>query len=399
MADAETWRLWATVRSMQFFPAWEAMTDAFRGGGLHLGGRRGVTIGWSGSYAGLPCLGFKATAGSDPAGHLHVVGIRVPGVRFPWLSLEVADFTQSGPGLPIEPDFDLAWRVSSAHPQFARDVLSEAMRQLLATAAADFSEIWFEHDAVLLSARGDVGPEDVDRYLDLLRRMVDVIGSRVLDAVRPRPYQRALAASAYPAAPAPALRAVAPRPVAREGATWLEWAGLRGWLYYPNAREIVERFNQGPVPAGRFAHGFVGRFGELPCFGWQWISEPEGGVKIRQVLCVRRPGLQMHPVRLTVENALLSELIGTNDIEVGDPTFDSRWRVTSADAEAARRQLGPAVWRFFTAPDTPDFSQLWLEREVAAVVIDAPVSRPAVDGYLRFLHDVIGAVAHNVGRA
>ncbi|MFD0867223.1 hypothetical protein ACFQ06_15590, partial [Tessaracoccus lubricantis] len=196
--------------------------------------------------------------------------------------------------------------------------------------------------------------------------------------------------------PTPAIRTVQPRPVVRRGTTWQEWAGLRGWLYYANAREIVERFNHGPVPAGRFAHGFVGRFGSLPCFGWQWVSPPETGARIRQVLCVRHPGLAMHPVRVTLEDELLSELMGASDIEVGDPTFDARWRVTSSDADAARRQLGPAVWRFFTAPTTPAFSQLWLEREVAAVVIDGPAPREQVDGYLRFLHDIIGAVAHNV---
>ncbi|WP_040283570.1 hypothetical protein [Tessaracoccus massiliensis] len=396
MANAEHWRHWATMRGLQFFPAWEAMNGAFRGGGMHLGGHRAITLGWSGSFSGLPCFGFRATAGSDPAGHLHVVGIRVPGVRFPWLSIEVADFTARGPGLPIEAEFDLAWRVSSAHPQFARDVLTEAMRQVLSTASADFSEIWFEHDAILLSARGRVDPEHVDRYLALLRGMVDAFDSRVLDAIRPRPYQRAL--PSYPAAATPALRAVAARPVQRLGTSWQEWAGLRGWLYYANAREIVERFNQGPVPAGRFAHGFVGRFGDLPCFGWQWVSGPDG-TKVRQVMCVRRPGMTMHPVRLTAENELLSELIGSNDIEVGDPTFDARWRVTSSDAEAARRLLGPAVWRFFTAPNTLEFSQLWLEREVAAVVIDGPVRREHVDGYLRFLHDIVGAVAHGVGAA
>ncbi|MCG6568772.1 hypothetical protein [Tessaracoccus sp. ZS01] len=394
MADAEAWRHWATLRNLHFFPAWEAMTGTFRGGGLHVGGQRAITVGWSGTYAGLPCFGFRATAGSDPAGHLHVVALRVPGVRFPWLSIEVADFTQSGPGIPIEADFDLAWRVSAAHPQFANDVLNEAVRQLLIPITADFSEIWFEHDAVLLSARGRVDPEHVDRYLDLLRKMVDAIDSRVLDAIRPRPYQRAL--PAYLTASAPALRTAAPRPVVRRGTTWQEWAGQRGWLYYANAREIVERFNQGPVPSGRFVHGFVGRFGDLPCFGWQWISAPEQGTKIRQVLCVRRPGLVMNPVRLTAENALLAELMGTSDIEVGDPTFDARWRVTSSDADATRRLLGPAVWRFFTAPTTPEFSQLWLEREVAAVVIEGPAPREHVDGYLRFLHDIIGAVAHTV---
>ncbi|MFD0866324.1 hypothetical protein ACFQ06_10980, partial [Tessaracoccus lubricantis] len=194
MANADAWLHWATLRRMRFFPAWESMAGTFRGGGLHLGGRRGITMGWSGTYAGLPCFGFRATAGTDPAGHLHVVALRVPGVRFPWLSIEVADFTQAGPGIAIEPDFDLAWRVSAAHPQFARDVLTEAVRQLLTPITADFSEIWFEHDAVLLCARGLVEPEHVDRYLDLLRRLVDAVDSRVLDAIRPRPFQRALPA-------------------------------------------------------------------------------------------------------------------------------------------------------------------------------------------------------------
>lgn len=397
MANAELWRHWAALRNLQFFPAWEAMTDTFRGGRLHLGGRRAITMGWSGSFAGLPCFGFRATAGADPGGHLYVVALRVPGVRFPWLSIEVADFTEAGPGLPIEPEFDLAWRVSGAHPQFARDVLAEAVRQVLGAVVADFSEIWFEHDAVLLGARGQVAPEHIDRYLELLRRLVDAIDSRVLDAIRPRPYPRAR--SAYPATATPALRSVPARPMLRPGRTWQEWAGLRGWLYYANAGEIVERFSQSPVPEGRFVHGFVGRFGELPCFGWQWVSARDGGAKIRQVLCVRQPGLQLRPVKLTRDDMLLSELVGGGDIEVGDPTFDARWRVTSADAEAARRQLGPAVWRFFTAPSTPDFSQLWLDGEVISLVTDGPLGFEDVDGYLRFLHDIMGAVAHNVGPA
>ena len=67
--------------------------------------------------------------------------------------------------------------------------------------------------------------------------------------------------------------------------------------------------------------------------------------------------------------------------------------MTSSDAAAARRLLGPAVWRFFTAPSPPEFSQLWLEREVAAVVIEGSAAREHVDVYLRFLHDVVGAIS------
>ena len=385
----EEWVHWARERHLLYQPLWPAMATAFRGGGLHRGGMRTITRGFSGTFGGLPCFGYLAGAGADPSGELQIVGLRLAGVTFPMLSLQEADFVADEPGIPIEEEFDLRWRVSAAHHGFARDVMSEAARRLLIDVVPDFSHIWFERDAVLLSARGDVSTAAVDRYLGLLRALVDAIPSRVLDALRPRPF-----APALPAYQQVSRQPVAPPMIARtQLVSWRVWAARRGWLYYDNAREIVERFNHGPVPGGRFTDAFVGKFGTLPCFGWRWIAGTGPRPQVRHVICLRQPGLTFPTVRLTQEDALLAELVGRGDIEVGDPTFDDRWRVTAEEPEAAREVLTPGVWRLFASPQLPPFGQVWFERDVAAVVTEGPIAPESVDGYLRFLHDVMGAVA------
>ena len=221
------------------------------------------------------------------------------------------------------------------------------------------------------------------------RALVDAIPSRVLDALRPRPF-----APALPAYQQVSRQPVAPPMIARtQLVSWRVWAARRGWLYYDNAREIVERFNHGPVPGGRFTDAFVGKFGTLPCFGWRWIAGTGPRPQVRHVICLRQPGLTFPTVRLTQEDALLAELVGRGDIEVGDPTFDDRWRVTAEEPEAAREVLTPGVWRLFASPQLPPFGQVWFERDVAAVVTEGPIAPESVDGYLRFLHNVMGAVA------
>ena len=99
--------------------------------------------------------------------------------------------------------------------------------------------------------------------------------------------------------------------------------------------------------------------------------------------------MDVEPVRVTLDNALLTELVGSGDIEVGDPVFDSRWRVTSSSPESARAALTPAVWKLMGEPFVPRFAQLWFEHDVAAVIIDKPGGPDRVDDYLAFLHKLV----------
>ena len=74
----EEWVHWARERHLLYQPLWPAMATAFRGGGLHRGGMRTITRGFSGTFGGLPCFGYLAGAGADPSGELQVVarGVR-----------------------------------------------------------------------------------------------------------------------------------------------------------------------------------------------------------------------------------------------------------------------------------------------------------------------------------
>lgn len=394
---------WALERGMRIYAPWPSMRGVFRGGEMFDGGDRELTSGWSGTLGGLPVFGFQAAAGADPDGQLYVVAVRLPGVSFPAMTLMEAGYVTKEPDIPIEPAFDLHWKVSARSQAFARDLIGPEMRKVLIDILPDFSQIWFERDAVLLGARGDISATAVERYLHLLRRLVDTMPTRVLNALRhpgavgrqfpmpvvrpmaPTPRMMPLQRPGLPATSQPRR----PQPGMAPANEWAVWAASRGWLHYPNGREIAERFNRGPLPGGRHIDAFAGRFGELPCFGWRTVTGTGGEATIRQVLCVRKPTLDLEPVRVTLEDPLLTELVGSGDIEVGDPDFDSRWRVTSESPESARAALTPAVWKLMGEPFVPRFAQLWFERDVAAVITDRPIGPDRVDDHLAFLHRLV----------
>lgn len=379
---------WVRERGMEFYPMWPAMRGMFRGGEMFDGGDRQLFDGWAGMLGGLPVFGFQAAAGSDPDGPLYVVGVRLPGITFPGLTMMESGFDGEVPAVPIDPVFDLSWKVSARNPTFARDLVSRPMQAVLIDITPDFSQIWLERDAVLLSARGGVSATAVERYLQLLRRLVDTMPTRVLDALRtpkapaPTPWPTPTRHPQFPPT-------VALPPVSGIGNEWGAWATRRGWMHYPSGREVAERMNRGPLPTGRHIDAFVGRFGELPCFGWRTITGTGEQSRIRQVLCIRRPGLDLNPVKVTLDDAMLTELVGSGDIEVGDPDFDSRWRVTSRSPESARAVLTPAVWKLMGEPFVPEFAQLWFEHDVAAVITDRAIGPDRVDEYLVFLHKLI----------
>jgi hypothetical protein len=177
---------------------------------------------------------------------------------------------------------------------------------------------------------------------------------------------------------------------------WAGWAARRGWVHYPAARELAERVRHLPWSPSLATDGFVGKFGSLPAFGWRLSSRSGAAGGARSVICLRQPGLTVAPsVRLSRDDALLSQLVGGADVTVGAPQFDDQWRVTSESPSVARGLLRPAVWRLFTA-DVPPFAELWFERDVATVVTAGPVRPDGVDGYLRFLHDVLSAVVREL---
>lgn len=391
---------WASARRWKYVPVWDAMRTTFRGGGL-ASGTRYVTHGWVGTYGGMPCFGFLSGPGAAPVGQLQVIAVNVPGVRFPALTLREASFATSPGGVPLDSEFDLYWEVITSSERFAVDLFDESMRRELMGMVPDFFQLWFEHDAVLVSSLIPIEPGMIDRYLTFLRRLIDLIPAHVLAKLRAEIQpQRAAALAGNPLKAletvAPSRPLVAQRPALSVADQWRLWAQERGWLYAPNASNIVERYNHAPLPkteGASFTEGFVGKFGDLPCFGWRSTVQLGERQSVRHALCVRRPGLVLKPVRITLEDPLLAELVGSGDIQVGDPSFDDRWRVTSEDPDFARKLLVPEVWSAFMEPGVPSFKQLWFERDVVAVITEGPIPPAAVDNYLRFLHLVLSTAS------
>lgn len=398
---------WARERGMVSHPLWPAMRGIFRAGRMFAGGDRELSDGWAGTLGGLPVFGFHAAASGDPDGPMYVVGVQLPGITFPSLTLMEAGLDNDSAAVPIDVVFDLRWKVVAPNQRFATDLLGQQMRDLLIDIQPDFSHIWLERDAVLLAARGGISATALERYLHLLRRLVDSMPTRVLDALRRAPAAMAPGQPALPLRqPPPRLLQQPPRlpvlpstpmlaaPRLAPGNDWALWSARRGWLYHANGREIAERFNHGPLPGGRHVDAFAGKFGELPVFGWRTVTGAGAAATLRQVICVRKPGMSLQPVRVTLDNQVLTELIGSDDIDVGDPFFDERWRITSESPDSAKAALTPAVWKLMGEPFVPRFAQLWFERDVTAVITEKAIGPEQVDDYLTFLHKLISLVGH-----
>lgn len=374
----DDWEPWARQRAWLFRRGWHHILGSFRGGGLGAGVRRAVEQGFEGRFGNYACLGFRATAGTDVWGGFDVVGLRVPGAQFPPLTVVPVLATLEGPRVDIGPDFDLEWQASSPSQDFARDVL--VLDTLPALRRVEFEYLWFERDAVLLSTRRRLDQEGVDEALTALHAFVEAIPVEVLRAVgagRPTAARPSISTPGWPTAtlrPSPRIRPTAPLDSSPE--SWRTWCAQRGWVF-TTARDIHGRLRY-KVPVAAEGPGFVGKFGELPVFGF-------GAVPRRNVVGVRVPGLGMPRVTIHTDDRLIAELIG-GGVEVGDHEFDIAWRIESPDPDGALRLLVPPARARFD--EAPPFDRLWFGGDAVALLTSHALVPGDVDGLLTWLHSV-----------
>lgn len=346
--------LWAWDHGWRHIPSWPELRGRFLGIDHPHTSDRIIEDGIAGTYGDRACFGFRAVSWTGLIGPVHVLGIQVKRARFPLLCLE-----RMGPP-SSEARFDSVWR-ASGNARLADDVLTRKVQAHLLQMPSLATRVWFEHDAVLVGGSADIAPHHLDVLLADLSHLIDLLPSEVVEKVtgrrRPRPTQE----------------------------TWRQWTAARRWIFQPNARDLAERVHHSPLPStpGGFINGFIGRFSESPCFGWH-----TAGGKRCHVVCVRRPGLAMSTVRITPENRLLAELVGAGDITIGDPHFDDAWHVSSPDPDGARGLLRPQVWRHIDSDHRPAFAQLWLERDIVAVITDRILRPEEIDHYLGFLRAI-----------
>lgn len=367
------WEAWAAGRGWIFHRGWPHILAQFGGGGLRKGVMREVPMGIEGRFGEYPCLAFFATAGSDPWGGYGVVGLRVPGAQFPMLSIASVLETLEGPRVEVGSDFDVEWQAVASSPAFARDVLVPAVVSQLSR--VEFECLWFERDAILFSTRRDLTVEDIDEYLTALHAIVDAIPVRVLAAV-----------GAGRALPVPQPPLVRPGPMARQrfqfgtsADAWRAWTAQRQWLF-ASSEDIHGRLKY-KLPVTPDGHGFVGKFGDLPVFGFQ--ASP-----LRNVVGVRIPGTRLPVVALNKDDEVMVELMGAGDLEVGDPAFDYTWRIRTDDVDGARLLLRPQLRQRFD--EAPPFDRLWFGGDSIALVTTQAIAPGSVDGLLTWLLDIAG---------
>lgn len=362
------WEHWTRSRSWLFHRGWAQILGRFTGGGLRKGVMRDVPMAFEGRFGEYPCFGFRATAGSDPWGGFDVVALRVPGAQFPTLTVAPVLATLEGSPITLGADFDLEWQAVSTSSAFGRDVLNGAVADQLRR--VEFENFWFEHDCILFSTRRELTGQDLDEYLTVLHRIVDAIPVKVLAAV-----------GAGRALPVPQPPAVRPGPVARQRhqfgtstEAWRTWTTSRQWMFI-TAREIHSRLKY-RIPVAPEGHGFVGKFGDLPVYGFS-------AAPLRNVVGVRIPGVTLPIVTVHKDDQVLAELMGGGDFEVGDAAFDYAWRIKTDDVAGASRILRPQVREQFDA--APPFDRLWFGGDSIALITTQAIAPGSVDGLLTWL--------------
>lgn len=366
--DNNDWEHWARQRAWLFHRGWPQILTRLSGGGLRKGVMREVPIAFEGRFGEYPCYGFRTTGGSDPWGGMDVIALRIPGAQFPPLVVAPVLATVEGTSVEIGGDFDVEYQAVSPSAAFARDVLSDDMVKHLRP--VEFENLWFERDAILFSTRRELQAQDLDDYLTALHRVVDAIPVRVLSAV-----------GAGRALPVAQPQKVRPGPVARQRfqfgtstEAWRRWTAERQWMF-TTAKEIHSRLKH-RVPVAPEGHGFVGRYGDLPVFGFT-------AAPLRNVIGVRIPGIALPEITIHKDDQVLAELMGGGDFEVGDPAFDYAWRIRTDDDAGARSVLSPQLRERFE--EAPPFARLWFGGDAITIITTQAIAPGSVDGILNWL--------------
>lgn len=186
------WALWTQARNWQFIERWPAVVKHFKGGPFGTGSSRQASFGFQGVFDGLPASGFhyQYTTGSGKEStthHFQVLRVVVPGARFPLLSLRRENWATRTFVKDIQFEdaaFNRSWDVNGSNRRFAHDVIHQRIMVFLQSGEMPaLQSIWFERDSVLLSVPGSLRPEDIDRHLRVITRLVSLLPPYLLQEV------------------------------------------------------------------------------------------------------------------------------------------------------------------------------------------------------------------------
>lgn len=364
------WEAWVRARSWLFHRGWPQILGKVTSG-LESDGEKTVSMGFEGRFGNFPCFGFRVSSTDADWASLDVLAVRLSGAVFPQLTIApVLDFLE-GSRVEISDDFDLEWQAVCDSSDFAHDVITAQLINQIKN--ADFFRLWFEGDSLLVSVRRELTAGEIDLYLTLLHRIMEAIpGEVVKKVVIPRPATRPMIGAGQGFRPGAGFP-VRPRGEA-SGMVWRSWAQSRQWIYTGGV-EIHARMRF-RMPVRPDPRGFVGKFGDLPVFGFNVMP-------MRNVLGVRVAGHQMPVITLRRDNNVLSHMIGSSGVQVGDQTFDDSWQVDSTEPQRARAVLTPAVRQQLERG--PAFDRMWFAHDTLALLTVRTIVPDEVDPLLTWL--------------
>ncbi len=178
---AETSRLWGTwahARNWLYHDRWPVIVRRFHGGPFGRGSSRRASFGFEGTFNGIPTIGFQyqytVSSGKNSTTYRHrILAMRLDRARFP--RFDVRRRSWGGRGIRFEnAAFNKMWLVESGSHRFAYDFMNPRVMETLLLPHPPFQRMWLEGDHLVMQCDNRITPEQIDSFLILMSRILEL---------------------------------------------------------------------------------------------------------------------------------------------------------------------------------------------------------------------------------
>lgn len=187
------WSTWAQARNWLYHDRWPVMTRLFRGGPFGRGSSRRAEHGFEGTFNGIPTIGFHyqytiSSGKNSTTHHQRILAMRIDAARFP--RFDVRRRSWGSRGVTFENAvFNKAWQVDADNQRFAYDFMNPRVMETLLLPHPPFQRMWLEGEHLLMECDRRTTPEQVDAFLILMSRILELQPDFLFREVGARPPQ------------------------------------------------------------------------------------------------------------------------------------------------------------------------------------------------------------------
>lgn len=189
----QLWGTWSSARNWISHHNWAVIARRFRGGPFGRGSSRKALFGFEGLFNGIPTIGFQyqytVSSGKSSTTYRHrILAMRIDGARFPHFDLRRRWWGSRGVTFE-NVVFNKRWQVDCGNQRFAYDFMNPRVMETLLFPHPPFERMWLEGDHLVMQCDHRTTPEQIDSFLILMSRMLELQPDFLFREVGARPPQ------------------------------------------------------------------------------------------------------------------------------------------------------------------------------------------------------------------